>query len=101
MKIVKEMVHTNCGLFFELLLLLTTFYCCLARGALVTSNQQHQQLQGDVRKLFCRETKDGEKAFYVPNHGFEKCNLDSCPLTERSRFGVDYCFMCCWASITG
>ena len=84
---------------FTFLLLLTAMCCCLAKGTPIAYKKRSNQ--EDILKNNCGETRDGEKAFYVPNHGFEKCNLDSCPLTERSRFGVDYCFICCWANITG
>ena len=86
------------NLYYTLFLLLSTMCYSLTSGAWIAlKSNEDPWKQGK-----CREKSDGGKTFYVPNVGHIECSLNSCPLTGRAVYGIDYCcFTCCWANITG
>ena len=47
----------------------------------------------------CR-TNQNVNAFWVKDIGYVDCDFETCPLTDISKYGVNYCYACCWGNVT-
>ena len=86
---------------FKYILLLTMAFVCVC-----LTNKVSIAKKTDIslpRYWYSKRCKNylGQDSFYVKNHGYVECTLDTCPLDKDNTYLVPYCVYCCWANITG